>query len=37
MGRMNFAVALDKNQVPGVAIAAKDLAVKIGSPEFQRR
>jgi uncharacterized protein (DUF1800 family) len=37
MARMNFAVALEKNQVPGVTGDAKELAVRIGSPEFQRR
>jgi len=39
VSRMNFAVALGKNQLRGVSLPrAKDgLALEIGSPEFQRR
>ena len=35
LARMNFAVALEKNRVPGVRVA--DAAVNVGAPEFQRR
>src|SRR5204863_9888560 len=39
VGRMNFAVKLADNNLPGVRLPAADksLAVKIGSPEFQRQ
>ncbi|MDO8679838.1 MAG: DUF1800 domain-containing protein [Acidobacteriota bacterium] len=39
VSRMNFAVALGKNEVRGVSLprAKDDLALEIGSPEFQRR
>jgi hypothetical protein len=39
VSRMNFAVKLGDNQLPGVRVAGADrqLAVTIGSPEFQRR
>jgi uncharacterized protein (DUF1800 family) len=39
--RLNFAVALAANQIAGTTVtingAAKDLVVKLGSPEFQTR
>jgi uncharacterized protein (DUF1800 family) len=37
LGRMNFAVQVTKNQVPGVRVAASQPAEMIGSPDFQRR
>jgi uncharacterized protein (DUF1800 family) len=37
LGRMNFAVQVTKNQVPGVKTAASQPAEMIGSPDFQRR
>jgi uncharacterized protein (DUF1800 family) len=37
MGRMNFAVALEKDRAPGVKVSVKDAAARVGSPEFQRR
>jgi uncharacterized protein (DUF1800 family) len=39
VSRMNFAVALGKNEVRGVSLPRPDdkLALAIGSPEFQRR
>ena len=37
LGRMNFAVQVTKNQVPGVKVAASQPAEMIGSPDFQRR
>ena len=37
LGRMNFAVQVTKNQVPGVKVAASQPAEMIGSPEFQKR
>ena len=39
VSRMNFAVALGKNEMRGVSLprAKDDLALEIGSPEFQRR
>jgi uncharacterized protein (DUF1800 family) len=37
LGRMNFAVQVTKNQVPGVKTAASQSAEMIGSPDFQRR
>ena len=39
VSRMNFAVKLADNSLPGVRVAAADksLAVRIGSPEFQRQ
>ena len=39
VSRMNFAVALEKSELRGVSLprAKKDLALEIGSPEFQRR
>jgi uncharacterized protein (DUF1800 family) len=36
VARMNFAVQLANNRVPGVKVAAADAAV-LGSPEFQKR
>lgn len=40
LGRMNFALALSKNHVPGVSLPVKgneQLAARLGSPDFQRR
>jgi uncharacterized protein (DUF1800 family) len=37
LGRMNFAVQVTKNQVPGVKVAASQPAEMIGSPDFQKR
>jgi uncharacterized protein (DUF1800 family) len=37
LGRMNFAVQVTKNQVPGVKTAASQSAELIGSPDFQRK
>ncbi len=37
LGRMNFAVQVTKNQVPGVKVAASKPAEMIGSPDFQKR
>ena len=39
LGRMNFAVQLAQNRVPGVKLAAAEpsAALTLGSPEFQRR
>ena len=39
VSRMNFAVKLAENSLPGVRVPSPDksLAVKIGSPEFQRQ
>jgi uncharacterized protein (DUF1800 family) len=40
VNRMNFAVRLARNHLPGVALTAdapEDLALAIGGPEFQRR
>jgi uncharacterized protein (DUF1800 family) len=37
LGRMNFAVQLTQNHVPGVKVAAAQSAMSIGSPDFQRR
>jgi uncharacterized protein (DUF1800 family) len=37
LGRMNFAVQLTQNRVPGVKVAASPPAEMIGSPDFQRR
>ncbi len=42
VGRMNFGAALAQNKVPGVKVdqtraGVKDVALLIGSPEFQRR
>jgi uncharacterized protein (DUF1800 family) len=39
--RLNFAIALTENRIPGTTIRldqpAKDVAARLGSPEFQRR
>ena len=35
LARMNFAVALRKDRVPGVKVASAD--INVGAPEFQRR
>ena len=37
LGRMNFAVQLTQNRVPGVKVAASPPAELIGSPDFQKR
>jgi uncharacterized protein (DUF1800 family) len=42
IGRMNFGSALAQNKIPGVKVdptraGVKDVALLIGSPEFQRR
>ena len=40
MNRLNFAIALAKNQLPGVHAAIADAdktALQLGSPEFQRQ
>src|SRR6202162_2099212 len=37
LNRMNFALQLTKNQLPGVKVAASQPAELIGSPDFQRR
>ena len=37
LGRMNFAVQVTKNQVPGVKVAGSQPAEMIGSPDFQKR
>ncbi|HWY46881.1 MAG TPA: DUF1800 domain-containing protein [Bryobacteraceae bacterium] len=37
LGRMNFAVQVTKNQVPGVKVAVSQPAEMIGSPDFQKR
>jgi len=37
LGRMNFAVQVTKNQLPGVKTPASQPAEMIGSPDFQRR
>ena len=38
MARMNFALQLADNKVPGVKVdAAKAAGLALGSPEFQRR
>jgi uncharacterized protein (DUF1800 family) len=37
LGRMNFAVQVTKNQVPGVKVVATQPAEMIGSPDFQKR
>ncbi len=37
LGRMNFAVQLTQNRVPGVKVAASQPAEMIGSPDFQKR
>jgi len=40
MNRLNFVVALSKNQIPGVVAPIADpkkMAVELGSPEFQRQ
>jgi uncharacterized protein (DUF1800 family) len=39
--RLNFAIALTENRIPGTTVQldlpAKDVAARLGSPEFQRR
>ena len=37
LGRMNFAVQLTQNHVPGVKVAGATSAQTIGSPDFQRK
>lgn len=40
LGRMNFALALSKNHVPGISLpvnGGEQLAATLGSPDFQRR
>lgn len=39
LDRMNFALALAQNRVPGVAVAnaREQLGIELGSPEFQRK
>jgi hypothetical protein len=40
MNRINFAVALASNQLPGVRAKVEDankVALELGSPEFQRQ
>jgi uncharacterized protein (DUF1800 family) len=37
LGRMNFAVQVTQNRLPGVKVAASPSAEMIGSPDFQRR
>lgn len=40
LGRMNFALALAKNHIPGVSLpvnGGEQLAATLGSPDFQRR
>jgi hypothetical protein len=39
--RLNFAVALSANRIPGTTVriddSMKSIALKLGSPEFQKR
>ncbi len=37
LGRMNFAIQLTQNRVPGVRVATPASGLMIGSPDFQRR